>query len=125
VTYKLLADAVVLIHLLWILFLFVGAVWGRKSKAVRIIPLGGLAFALISEIMDWICPLTHLEFWLRSRHDPTLSYAGSFIVHYVEELIYIDMSRTAVFICTILLAAFNIWMYTKKTEQDPKNNLGA
>jgi hypothetical protein len=114
VTYKLLADAVVLLHLVWILFLFVGAIWGRRYKAVRIIHLGGLAFALISEIMDWLCPLTHLEVWLRANHDPTLSYAGSFVVHYVEELIYIDVSRTAVFICTILLAAFNIWMYKRK-----------
>jgi hypothetical protein len=117
VIYGLLADAVVLLHLGWIIFLFTGAVWGRKYKAVGIIHLGGLAFALISEIMDWICPLTHLEAWLRARHDPAMTYAGSFIVHYIEDLIYIDVSRTAVFICTILLVAFNLWMYTCKRKK--------
>jgi hypothetical protein len=114
VIYKLLADAVVILHLIWIIFLFSGAIWGRKYRAVRIIHLGGLSFAIISEIFDWICPITHLEIWLRSQHDPALSYAGSFIAHYIEQLIYIDASRTAVFICTILLAGFNIRMYYRK-----------
>ena len=115
-TYKLLADAVVLLHLAWIVFLFAGAVWGRKYRAVRILHLSGLSFAIVSEIMDWICPLTHLEAWLRSRHDPALTYTGSFIAHYVEKLIYIDISRTAVFILTILLVAFNLWMYYGKKQ---------
>jgi hypothetical protein len=114
VIYKLLADSIVLLHLGWIIFLFIGAVWGRKNKVVRIAHLGGLSYALLSEIMDWLCPLTHLEIWLRAQHDPALSYAGSFIVHYIEELIYIDMSRIAIFILTILLAAFNVWVYCRK-----------
>jgi len=118
VTYKLLADAVVLLHLAWIVFLFIGALWGRKYKAVRIIHLGGLSFAILSEIMDWICPLTHLEAWLRSRHDPTLTYTGSFIAHYVEELIYIDISRTIVFVLTILLVFFNLWLYLRENKRN-------
>ena len=113
-TYRLLADAVVLLHLAWIIFLFIGAVWGRKYRAVRIVHLGGLAFALISEIFGWICPSTHLEVWLRAQHDPALTYTGSFIVYYVEELIYIDVSGTVIFVCTIILAGFNIWLYGRK-----------
>jgi hypothetical protein len=114
VIYKLLADAVVLVHLLWIVFLFTGSIWGRKYKAVRIVHLGGLSFAIISEIFGWICPITHLEAWLRAKHDPALTYTGSFIAHYVEELIYIDVSRTTVFVCTVLLAAFNLWVYSRR-----------
>ena len=112
-TYKLLADGVVLLHLAWIVFLFIGAIWGRKYRAVMIIHLVGLSFAIVSEIMDWICPLTHLEAWLRSRHDPALTYTGSFIAHYVEELIYIDISRTVVLALTILLVSFNLWLYRR------------
>jgi hypothetical protein len=116
VIYKLLADTVVLLHLAWIVFLFIGSIWGRKYKAVKIVHLGGLSFAIVSEIFDWICPITHLEIWLRSKHDPALTYTGSFIAHYVEELIYIDVSRTAVFVCTVLLVGFNLWMYFRKTK---------
>jgi hypothetical protein len=114
VIYKLLADAVVLVHLIWIVFLFIGSIWGRKNKAVRILHLGGLSFAIISEIFGWICPITYLEAWLRAKHDPNLTYTGSFIAHYAEQLIYFDISRTAVFICTVLLAGFNLWMYFKR-----------
>ena len=116
-TYKLLADAVVLVHLGWIVFLFIGSVWGRKYKAVRILHLGGLSFALISEIFGWICPITHLEAWLRAKHDPALTYTGSFIAHYAEELIYIEVSRTAVFVCTVILVVFNVWMYFKRPKK--------
>jgi hypothetical protein len=114
VIYKLLADAIVLLHLLWIVFLFIGSVWGRKYKAVRIVHLGGLSFTLTSEIFGWICPITHMEVWLRSKHDPALTYTGSFVAHYIEELIYIDVSRTFVFFCTVFLVGFNIWMYFGK-----------
>src|SRR4030043_2086127 len=112
--YKLLADAVVLGHFLWIVFLFLGALWGRKSRIVKIFHLSGLAFALIIQIFDWFCPLTHLEFWLRGKHNPDLTYTGSFIIHYVERIVYIEISHYIVLIVTLLLGAFNVWIYLRK-----------
>jgi hypothetical protein len=114
VNYKILADAVVLIHFLWIVFLFLGALWGRKSRIVKIFHLSGLAFAFIIQIFDWFCPLTHLEFWLRGKHHPDLAYAGSFIIYYVERIVYIEISRYIVLIVTLLLGTFNIWIYLRK-----------
>lgn len=112
--YKVLADAVVLLHFLWIVFLLFGALLGARYRAVKYLHIGGMAFALWIQIADWYCPLTHLEVWLRQRHDPTLGYAGSFIVHYVEKIVYIELSRTLVFALTIFLIAFNAWMYLKR-----------
>ncbi len=112
--YKVLADAVVLVHFLWIVFLFLGGIWGRKSRIVKIFHLSGLAFALIIQIFDWLCPLTHLEVWLRAKHNPDLTYAGSFIIYYVEKIIYIEISRYIVLIVTLLLGAFNVWIYLRK-----------
>ena len=76
--------------------------------------LSGLAFALIIQIFDWYCPLTHLEIWLQSRHSPTLTYTGSFIIHYVEEIVYIELSRYLILIPTIFLCGLNGWLYFKK-----------
>lgn len=112
--YKLLADAVVLIHFLWIVFLFLGAIWGRKCRAVKTFHLAGLAFAFIIQIFDWFCPLTHLEFWLRSKHNPDLTYTGSFIIHYVERIVYIEISYYIVLIVTLLLGGLNVWIYLRK-----------
>lgn len=112
--FKILADTVVVTHFLWILFLFLGAICGVRNKSIKIFHLSGLAFALIIQIFDWYCPLTHLEIWLQSRHSPTFTYAGSFIIHYVEEIIYIELSRILVLILTIFLCGLNGWFYLKK-----------
>jgi hypothetical protein len=113
-SYKILADIVVFLHFLWIVFLFLGAFWGIKNKGVKVFHLSGLAFAFIIQIFDWYCPLTYLEIWLRSKHSPFLTYAGSFIIHYVEKIVYIGISRSLVFVLTIFLCGLNAWLYFRK-----------
>ena len=112
--YKVLSDFVVLIHFFWILFLFWGALLGRKSQVVKVFHLSGLCFALIIQIFDWYCPLTHLEVWLRSKHDSGLIYTGSFIIHYVESMVYIDLSRGSILGFTFFLIGFNILFYLRR-----------
>src|SRR3989337_3772653 len=112
--YKVLADIVVLIHFVWILFLFFGAFWGIRNRAVKIFHISGLAFAFIIQIFDWYCPLTHLEFWLRSKHDPALAYTGSFIIYYVEKTVYLELSRPLILIFTLFLCGLNVWFYFVK-----------
>jgi hypothetical protein len=112
--YRVLADAVVVLHFLWIVFLVLGGLWGRRSGAARAVHLSGLGFSVLMQVFGWYCPLTHLEVWLRARQDPSLAYRGSYIIHYVERLVYIELSRTLVFVLTLLLCAFNIWLYLRK-----------
>lgn len=112
--YKILADIVVIIHFLWILFLIFGAFLGVRSRALKIFHISGLIFAFVIQVFDWYCPLTHLEVWLRSRHNPALTYTGSFIIYYVEKMVYIELSRYLVLIFTILLCGFNAWFYLRK-----------
>ena len=112
--YKILADIVVIIHFLWILFLIFGALPGVRNKAVRIFHISGLFFALVIQKFGWYCPLTHLEVWLRAKHDPSLAYAGSFIIHYVEGLVYIEIPSWLIFSLTLLLTVFNVWFYQKR-----------
>lgn len=113
--YRILADAVVLTHFLWILFLIFGALWGRRNMGVKILHISGLAFAFVIEIFNWYCPLTHMEVWLRTRHDPTLSYTGSFIIHYLEKIIYIQLPYYLIALLTVLICGFNAWIYLGKT----------
>lgn len=112
--YKILADAVVVIHLLWIVFLILGAFLGVKYRAMKILHISGLIFAFIIQMFDWYCPLTYLEVWLRSKHDPAFSYTGSFIPHYLEKIVYIELPRYIIFILTVFLCGFNAWMYLRK-----------
>lgn len=115
--YKVLADGMVLIHFLWIVFLFLGAIWGIKNKAIKIFHLSGLAFAFLIQISNWYCPLTYLEIWLRSKHNPTLSYTGSFIIYYVEKMVYLELARSVIILFTLILCAFNLWVYLKRNRE--------
>ncbi len=117
--YRVLADIVVLVHLLWILFLIGGAYWGRKNGVVVLIQGAGLVFAVASQIFGWYCPLTHLEDWLRDKHATVQVYPGSFIAHYAEQLVYVDVSPATIFVSTNVLIIVNVWIYTmasKKTK---------
>jgi len=109
--YKALADGVVVVHFLWILFLIFGGFWGRRQRWVRLVHIPALVFAFLLELFRWYCPLTHLEVWLRRKHDPALAYAGSFIAHYLERLIYLEVDRWVIVFLTGLLCGVNGWLY--------------
>jgi uncharacterized membrane protein len=110
-----LADIVVLLHFLWVLFLIFGAFWGRRNRVVKWIHCGGLVLAFFIETFNWFCPLTYLEVWLRSRHSPLSAYSGSFIAHYVESLLYVQLPRALIVALTVGLCIMNIRIYRWKT----------
>jgi hypothetical protein len=111
--YGFFADFVVLLHLLWIIFLFAGAWWGRKYTSVRNVHLAGLGFAFVSQVFGWYCPLTHLEVWLRSHQNQAAAYAGSFIVYYAERLVYVTISPAVIFVLTLVLIGVNTFLYAR------------
>lgn len=113
-TCKILSDLLVLLHFLWILFLFFGAYWGRRYRSIRILHLLGLGIAILIQTLDWYCPLTHLEIYLRTQHDPALAYSGSFLIHYIEKIVYLEVPQYLILILTIFLAGFNLYYYFGK-----------
>jgi hypothetical protein len=80
---------------------------------VKYIHIPGVVFACVVELCDWYCPLTHLEVWLRGQY-PGHSYSGSFITHYLERLIYIDLPRWAIIVLTIMLFGMNFLLYLRR-----------
>lgn len=109
--YGFFADIVVVIHFLWILFLITGAYWGRRHPSLMVVHGTGLVFSVVIQVFGWYCPLTHLEVWLRERQGLGGSYPGSFIAHYAEKLVYLEVSREIVFILTLVLVAVNAYLY--------------
>ena len=81
------ADAVMLLHFAFILFVVLGAlsVWWRRRMAFLHIPcaLYGVAISFAS----WVCPLTYLELYLRQQARQA-GYQASFIEHYLLGIIY-------------------------------------
>lgn len=109
--YSVLAEITLVLHSLWIVFLVIGGLWGRKRLYVGVVHVGGLVFAVVMQVAGWCCPLTHLEFWLRRRHLPGAGSEGSFIIHYLERFVYPDVSLRLVFVLTIVLCVFNLLLY--------------
>lgn len=85
--YRALADAVLVAHLAFILFVVLGGLlvlrWPRLAWIHVPVVLWGAAI----EFFGWICPLTPLEKWLRVMGGGA-GYAGGFIAHYLLPLVY-------------------------------------
>jgi hypothetical protein len=85
--YRLLADTVVILHLLFIVFGLLGGLlvmWKRWSLWLHL--PAGIWICLI-EFQGWICPLTPLENSLR-RSAGEAGYHAGFVEHYLIPVIY-------------------------------------
>jgi hypothetical protein len=104
------ADAVVILHLFWIVFLILGALPGRRWPWVKWTHLASLAFSIALQTFNWICPLTYLEAWLRTLGGAQ-PYEGTFIRHYAERVVYAEIPRNALFIGTLVIVVLSLWVY--------------
>jgi len=109
--YKTLADLCILFHFLWILFLVFGVVFALKGSKIAWFHLGGLLFSLFINIVGLYCPLTYLETYLRYTCGNEGMYKGSFIAHYLEPIIYPNLSEMTIRIGEILFVCTNLVVY--------------
>lgn len=86
-TYHLLADAVLLIHLAFILFVVLGALVVRRFPRLVWPHLIAVTWGGVIEITGHVCPLTPLEDLLR-RLGGEAGYSGGFVGHYLTPVIY-------------------------------------
>ncbi len=127
--YKILADAIVIIHFGWILFMLLGFVLTLRSFfrkdfwdrwLFRTIHLFGIMYVSSLAIMRRDCPLTLLENALRAKYDPSVAYPGSFMVYYVEKFVYPDVNLWLILIPTAFIAIFSIIIYIVRPPQKIK-----
>ena len=116
--YRILADGVVVIHFAWILFLIGGAFIGRRVRWVKWTHLAALGYSVLLQAFSWICPLTYLELWLWNR-TPAGSYSGSFIAHYLEKLVYMEIPRGLVFAMTVAVIVISAVVYYRAAPKTP------
>ena len=111
-TLVLLADLVVTLHLLLVLFVVVGLPlivignlrgWGWVNGLLfRIAHLGTIGIVAAESWLDIPCPLTTLEQWLRERAAAP-SYGGNFVEHWVHRLLFWEAPE---WVFTLLYTAF-------------------
>jgi hypothetical protein len=81
------ADAVVVFHLLFILFVLLGGLIVIRKPWLALVHLPAMAWGAMVEFLHLYCPLTPLENALRLRTGGQ-GYDGGFVEHYLIPLIY-------------------------------------
>jgi len=85
--YRTLADATVVLHLAFVLFVVFGGLLVARWPAVAWAHVPAALWGAAIEFAGWICPLTPLENWLREQGGQP-AYASGFVEHYVVPLLY-------------------------------------
>jgi len=85
--FSLLADIIVVIHFLFILFVIFGGLLVLHHRRWSWIHIPAAAWGALVEFTGWICPLTPLENWLRIQCDGP-AYTSDFIERYLVSIIY-------------------------------------
>lgn len=109
--HSLLADAVLLFHFAFILFVGGGGllwIWWRRAPWLHL-PIA--AYGVWIELSGNICPLTPLENSLR-RMAGEQGYSGGFIEHYLLPVIYPSgLTREVQLVIAALVLVLNLTIY--------------
>jgi hypothetical protein len=109
--YGLLADLVVAVHFLFVLFVVLGGLLVLRWPWVAYLHIPAAIWGAAIEFAGWICPLTPLENSLR-RQAGSAGYSGSFIEHYILPVLYPSaLTREIQLILGFLVIAFNLTVY--------------
>ena len=118
------ADAVLLLHVLFVAFVILGLVLILAGKVLhwdwvrnwwfRIAHLAAIVVVVAQAWFGVICPLTTLEMALRRRAGDA-TYAGSFISHWLESILYYRAPAWVFAVCYTAFAAVIVlsWFWVR------------
>ncbi len=109
--YLVAADAVLVIHLAFILFALFGAAFAIRWRWFPVLHLPAATWGFFVELTGRICPLTYLENYLRIK-DGQAGYTTSFIEYYLMPVIYpAGLTREGQFVLAAVVVVINAAIY--------------
>ena len=111
--YSVLAISVLLLHALFILWVVFGALLTRARPILRWLHIASLVWGILTELLPWPCPLTVLENWLEGKAGVE-PYQGGFLLHYLDKLVYPDISGTVLTVAGVIVCALNLGFYGRQ-----------
>ena len=109
--YRVLADAVVLLHATFVAFVVLGGFLTWRWRWVVWVHVPCALWGVAIEYAGWICPLTPLENALRARAGLE-GYRGGFIEHYVIPTLYpASLTRPTQAVLGTLVLVVNLVAY--------------
>jgi len=117
VTWRILADAVLALHLGFIAFALLGGILVWRWPRLAWLHLPAAAWAAGIAFFGGICPLTPLENRLRAAGGEA-GYAGGFIENQLEALIYPGwLTRDIQIVLGAVVLAVNLFAYARILKQ--------
>lgn len=109
--YGFLADLVVALHFLFVLFVVLGGLLVLRWPKVAYLHLPTAVYGAAIEFFGWICPLTPLENSLRQQAGER-GYSGGFVEHYLLPLLYPSaLTRNIQLLLGLLVIVVNLLIY--------------
>lgn len=104
---------VLLLHLAWILWVILGALWTRGRPWLTGFHIASLLWGIAVEIAPWPCPLTMLAQFLQGRAGLG-PYSGGFLLHYLGMVVYPDISANLLVAGGIAVCVINLLIYCRR-----------
>ena len=109
--YRLAAEAVLLLHLAFIVFALLGAAFAARRRWLVLVHLPAAAWGFFVELTGRICPLTYAENFLRIKAGQS-GYTESFIEHYLLAALYpAGLTREVQFVLAGVVIVINVAIY--------------
>jgi len=75
--------------------------------------IASLVWGILIELLPWPCPVTVLENWLEAKAG-VQPYQGGFLLHYMDRLVYPDISATVLTFAGVLVCLLNLALYGRQ-----------
>jgi hypothetical protein len=111
--YDALATAVLFLHALFILWVVAGSLVTKGRPVLSWLHIGSLLWGVFAEVLPGSCPLTNLENWLESRAG-VQPYQGGFLLHYLDALVYPNVSGTLLTVVGVGVCILNLAVYVRR-----------
>jgi hypothetical protein len=109
--YSLAADAVLVLHLGFVLFVGLGGLLALRWPRIAWIHIPSAVWGAAIEFAGWICPLTPIENDLRARAGES-PYTGDFVARYLLPVIYPEgLTRDAQIVLGLGVVLLNTAIY--------------
>jgi hypothetical protein len=122
--YRLLADALVVLHGAFVLFVLLGSLLTLWRPRMLWLHVPAFLWGALIEFTGWVCPLTPWEQALRLRAGES-GYTGGFIDHYLVPVIYPSgLTRPAQVVLGVLVLLLNAVSYAVLWRRLRRHRLG-
>jgi len=111
ISYRALADFVVVAHLAFVAFVVFGGLLVLRRPWLAWLHLPAAVWGVMIEFAGWMCPLTPLENAFRVRGGEA-GYSGGFVEHYLLPVLYpAGLTRGVQLVLGSIVLALNLAVY--------------